>query len=74
MTASKVILDKQRHLLRQTELNLRGQIRGLAEVDKVLEGESKGNGFRKGEGNVLVGLLDIGVLTDGHRAAANITG
>lgn len=73
MATSKVVLNQQRHLLRQTESDLGRKVRGFAEVDKVLEGESKGNGFGEGEGDVLLGLLDIGMLADGHRAATDIT-
>lgn len=73
MAASKVVLNKQGHFLRQAEPDLGRKVGGFAEVDKVLEGEGKGNGFREGEGNVLVGLLDVGMLTNSHGAAADIT-
>lgn len=72
MTASKVILNQQRHLLGQAQLDLRRQVGGLAEVDQVLEGESKGDGFGESKRNVLLGLIDIGMLTDGNRPATNI--
>lgn len=73
MATSKVVLNKQRHFLRQAEPDLGRKVGGFAEVDKVLKGEGKGNGFREGEGNILVGLLDIGMLTNSHGTGADIT-
>lgn len=73
MTAAKAILNEERHLLRQAQGDLVRQVGGLAEVDEVLEGESEGDGFGEGDGNVLCGVLDVGVLTDGDGATANVT-
>lgn len=47
---------------------------GFAEVDEVLEGESQGDGLGKADLDVLFGVLDIGVLAEGDRAVANVTG
>jgi hypothetical protein len=74
VTAAKRILNQQRHLLGQVQFYRRGQVGGLAEVDKVLEGEGQGNGLREVNGNVLVGLVDIGVLADGNGAVTNVAG
>lgn len=73
MTASQSVFDKQGHLLRKIERHLVGQICSLAEVDEVFQGEGERNWFREGNGNVLLGLFNVGVLTDGHCAAANVT-
>lgn len=73
MTTSETVLDKQRNLLGQTQGHRARQICSLAEVDKVFEGESKSDGFGERNRDVLLGLFDIGVLTDGHGAAANVT-
>lgn len=51
-----------------------GKVGGLAEVDKVLKGESQGNGFRQLNSDILIRLVDVGVLADGDRAVSNVTG
>ena len=66
VTASKSVFNHQGHLLRKTESHLARQICSLAEVDKVFQGEGEGNGFGEVNGNVLLGLFNVGVLTDGH--------
>lgn len=73
VTASQAILNEKRHLLRQTEGHRGRQICSLAEVDEVLEGESKSDGFGERNRDVLLGLFDVRVLADGHGAAANVT-
>ena len=73
MTATEAILNEERHLLRQAQGDLVRQVGSLAEVDEVLEGESEGDGFGEGDGDVLCGVLDVGVLTDGDGATANVT-
>ena len=73
VTASQTILDKQRNLLGQTQGHRARQIRSLAEVYEVFEGEGKSDGFGERDRDVLVGLFDVGVLTDGHGAAANVS-
>lgn len=74
MATAKRILNKQRHLLGQVQPYEGGQVGGLAEVDEVLEGEGQGDGFGEVNANVLLGLLDIGVLANGDRAVTNVTG
>ena len=66
VTASKSVFDHQGHLLRKTESHMARQICSLAEVDKVFQGEGEGNRFGEVNGNVLLGLFNVGVLTDGH--------
>ena len=73
MTATQTVFHQQRHLLRQTQAHLGGQVGGLAEVDQVLEGESERDGFYQFDGDVLIGLVDVRVLADGDGAAANVT-
>ncbi|RJE16887.1 hypothetical protein PHISCL_10776, partial [Aspergillus sclerotialis] len=72
MATSEIVLNKQRNLLRQTELDLGRQVRGLAEVDEVLEGEGKGDGLGERKRNVLVGLVHVGMLADGDGAVPDI--
>jgi hypothetical protein len=74
VTASKTVLNKQGHLLGQVQLYRAGQVGRFAEVDEVLEGEGQGDGFGERDGNVLVGLVDVGVLADGNGAVTNVTG
>ncbi len=74
MATAKRILNKQRHLLGQVQPYGGGQVRGLAEVDEVLEGEGQGDGLGEINANVLLGLLDIGVLANGDGAVTNVTG
>lgn len=73
MAAAKRILNQERHFLGQVQPYRAGQVGGLAEVDEVLEGEGQGNGLGEVNGNVLLGLLDIGVLADGNGAVTNVT-
>lgn len=73
MTTTEAVLNQQWHLLRQVQHYRVGQIGGLAEVGEVLEGEGQSDGFREGDGDVLVGLLDVGVLADGDGTVANVT-
>lgn len=72
MATSEIILNQQRNLLRQTQLDLGRQVGGLAEVDEILEGEGKSDGFGERKRHVLVGLVDVGMLTDGDRAVTDI--
>lgn len=50
-----------------------GQVGGLAEVDKVFEGEGQGDGFGDVNHDVLIGLVDVGVLAKSDGAVTNIT-
>lgn len=69
----QTIFDLERHFLGQTELDLARQSSGLAEIDEVLEREGKSDRLGKLDGDVFAGVLDVGVLADGHRAIANVT-
>ena len=70
--ARESVLNEQRHLLGQVQLDGRGQVGGLAEVDKVLKGEGQGDGFGQRDGDILFGLVDVGVGADGHGAVTNV--
>lgn len=50
------------------------EARGFAEVDEVLEREGQGDGLGEADFNVLLGVLDVGVLAQSDRAVANVTG
>lgn len=66
VTASKSVLDQEGNLLGKAELHLSRQVGGLGEVDEVLEREGKGDRLGQRDRDVLVWLLDVRVLTDGH--------
>lgn len=73
MATSQTVLDQQRHFLGEVQHDRRGQVGGLAEVDEVLEGEGQGDGFGEVDDDVLVGLVDVGVLADGDGSVTDIT-
>jgi hypothetical protein len=73
VTTAKRILNQERNLLGQVQPYGAGQVGGLAEVDEVLEGEGQGDGLGEVNGNVLLGLLDVGVLADGNGAVTDVT-
>lgn len=58
----KAVLDKQRHLVAEAELDLTTEAGGFAEVDEVLEGEGKSNGLSQADLDVLCVVLNVGVL------------
>lgn len=72
VTTAQGVLDPQRYLLGEAQLDLGGQTGSFAEVDEVFERESKSHRLRKLDRNILVGFLDIRVRADSHRATANV--
>lgn len=56
----------------QAQFDLAGQTACLAEVDEILQRESKGDRFAKVYRDVLVWLLDICVLADGYGTTPDI--
>jgi hypothetical protein len=72
VTTAQGILDPQGHLLGEAQVDLVRQAGSFAEVDEVFEREGKSHGFRQLYRDILFGFLDICVLADSHRAAANI--
>lgn len=73
MAASEAVLDAKRHFLGQAQGDLVRQSGGLAEVDQVLEREGQSNRLAKLNGNVLLWLVDVGVLADGDGTVSNVT-
>jgi len=61
--SSQSILNQQRNLIGQAELNRLGKAGSLAEIYKVLEGEGQGDGFGEFDFDVKVWLLDIVVAS-----------
>jgi hypothetical protein len=57
---------------RGTSLDGIGQPAGLAEVDKVLEGEGEGNRLAEVDLYVLAGLVNVGMLPQLDRSRANV--
>jgi hypothetical protein len=70
--ASQTILYQERYFVRETYLNGFGQSLGLAEVDEVFEGESERDGLGELDVDVLLGVLDILVASQGNGAIANV--
>jgi hypothetical protein len=55
----QIVLDKERHLIGQAQLDLLRQTRSLAEVGQILERERQGNWFGEVDLNAVIWLLDI---------------
>lgn len=68
-----VVLHKKRDFVGEADADLVRQTGGLAEVDKVLEGKSKGDRLTQLNLNVFLGLVEIGVASEGHGAVTDIT-
>ena len=68
------VLDHERHIGGKAQLDSARKTTSLAEVDEVLEREGQGDGLGKTDLDVLLGVLDVGVLTQGDRAVTNVTG
>lgn len=70
--ASQVVLHKQRDLVAKADLDLVGEGRGLAEVDKILEREGQRHGLAQLNLDVLLGLLDVGVAAQRDGPVADV--
>lgn len=70
--ACQLVLDQKRHFLRKAEPDFTRQSAGLAEVDQVLEGECEGDWFGQVDGDIVVRLLDVGMLSDSDAATPDI--
>lgn len=68
------VLDHERHISRQAQLNSARKAAGLAEVDQVLEGESEGDGLTELNVDVHFVFLDIGVLAQSDGSRADVAG
>lgn len=73
MSTSQIIINQKRYLLRETQPDLGRQTRRFAEVDQVFQRECERDRFREVDGYVLFGLVDVGVLSEGHRSAADVS-
>lgn len=69
----QAILHKKRNLVRQAKLNGARKSTGLAEVDKVFEGEGKGDRLSKLDLNIECWLVDVGVASEGNSAVTDIS-
>lgn len=58
----KTVLDKQRDLVAEAEFDVVAQTRSLAEVDQVLKGEGESDWLAQVDLDVLLVVLDVGVL------------
>lgn len=70
--ALEAVLDEERHLVREAQLDLIGHAACLAEVDKVFQRECEGHGLGQIDLNVVLWLLHIGVASQLNRAGANV--
>jgi hypothetical protein len=59
--SSELILNQQRNLIGEAELDRLGQTSSFAEVDKVFQGECERDGFGEFDIDVELGLVYIGV-------------
>lgn len=74
VTASReVVLNQQRNLVGEADLDLGGESGGLAEVDEVLEGEGQGDGLGELNVDVELGLVHVGVAAEGDGTITDIT-
>lgn len=72
MTTRDLILHQQRDLVGEADADVVGQAGSLAEVDKILERECKGDGLLQLNFNVFLGLVHIGVTSEGDGGIADI--
>lgn len=72
VTTAQTIFNLQRHLLGKAELNLARQSSSFAKVDQVFERERQGDRLTELNANIIIGLLDVGVLADGHGTVTNV--
>jgi hypothetical protein len=70
----QAVLDEKGNLVAEAKLHLAAEAGGFAEVDEVLERKGQGDGLGKADLDVLLRVLDVGVLAQGDRAVANVTG
>jgi hypothetical protein len=68
------LLNQQRNLVGQRNGNGVAQTASLAEVDKVLKREGKGDGLLKLNGGSKLGLLNVGVLAEGDSSLSDVSG
>lgn len=73
VTATETVLNEQRNFLGKVECYGGGEVGRLAEVDKVLKGEGQGDGFGEVDSDILIGLVDVGVLANGDGAVTDVT-
>lgn len=59
----EVVLNQERHLAGEADLDLARQGSSLAEVDQVLERESQRNGLRQLNVDIQIGLVNVGVAS-----------
>lgn len=69
----KAVLDEKGDLVAEAELDLTTEAGSFAEVDKVLERESEGDGLGKADLDVPCFVVDVGVLTKSDGTVADIT-
>lgn len=69
----KTVLNEQRDLVAEAKLHAVAQSSGLAEVDQVLEGEGECDRLAEVDLDVLLVVLNVGVLAQMDRAITDVT-
>jgi hypothetical protein len=69
----EVVLNQERHLTGEADLDLSGQGSSLAEVDQILERKGQGHGLRQLNVDIQLGLVDVGVASQSDGAVTNVT-
>jgi hypothetical protein len=69
---ANLILDEERYLVAETQLDRVAQTACLAEVHEVLQREGQGNRLRKVDLDVLLRLVNIGVLPKSDGAISDV--
>lgn len=68
----ELVRDEQWYLVGQADRDLARETRGLAEVDEVFEGEGQRHGLGELDLDILLLILDVGVLSQGDGTIADV--
>lgn len=68
----KGIFDQEWHLVGQADLDLVGESRGLAEVDKVFQRKCQRDRLAELNFDIQLGLINVGVASEGDGTVANV--
>jgi hypothetical protein len=71
--ASESVLDQQRDLVGEAELDRLGEAGGFAEVDEIFQREGQGDRFGEFDFDIELWLFDIVVASQSNSTISNIT-
>lgn len=66
------VFNQEWHLVGQADLDLVGEGRGLAEVDKVFEGERQRDRLAELNIDIQLGLVDVGMASEGDGTVTDV--